>query len=192
MTCVLSLDPGFEWLGWSIVELRPAPSGLVIAPLLPRLVDMGLHRTQKSNKKLNVRDADDNFHRWRSIADAVAKHVESHSIAAICMEAYSPVRSSSVAAKLGGVYGVLAAIGTTRKLPCVSISPQAVRRHMDAASKGDVEAVVRSRFADGHSRRVMGRFESLWPELQRVHAWDSLGVFIACENSDVLLALARS
>lgn len=182
MTHVLCLDPGFEWVGWSVVALEH-----------PMICEMGVYRTQKSNKKLNVRDADDNFRRLREIAFQIEHLRAKWSVRAVCMEAYSPVRSSSVGAKLGGVYGILAAICETSKLPCVSISPQETRQRLKAESKDGVASVVRARFIDTASRRTMSVFEAKHAEAkaERVHAWDSLGVFIACESSDVLLALAR-
>lgn len=183
MSHVLCLDPGFEWVGWSIVSVQGRVS---------MLCEMGVHHTEKSNKKLNVRDADDNFRRWRDIASRIAGLREKWDVSAVCMEAYSPVRSSSVAAKLGGVYGMLAAICEVSKLPCISVSPQETRRRLKAESKGDVKGMVQARFIDTASRRAMSVFEAAHgAKAEHNHAWDSLGVFIACESSDVLLALAR-
>ena len=179
---VLCLDPGFEWFGWSVVELRL--HGEVV------ICDMGLIRTEKSNKKLNVRDADDNFRRWRDISTQLELLRKDWCVRVVCMEAYSPVRSSSVAAKLGGVYGILSAVCEISKVPVLSISPQEVRRKLGATSKEAVAFAVKARFSDSTSAACIRRFEGQYKKVKanHTHAWDSLGVFIACEGSDLIRA----
>lgn len=182
--CSLNLDPGFAWLGWSVVNLHQ--DGDAVA-------GMGLLRTVKANTKRKVGVADDNFCRARLIAHELRLLVEHYSPSAVCFEAFRQPRNAAVAAKLGMTYGIIATLSEVCRLPVVSMSPQEIRRVCGkATSKDEVARVAFERFReDEGSRGAIRTFLRTYKDAKasHVHAWDSLAVAIAAADSDVVNAL---
>lgn len=153
---------------------------------------MGLIRTDKSDKKLRLRQADDNFARTQKIVIELDRLVAKYDIRLICFEAFSPVRSASVAAQLGHSYGAIAALVTLRGLPVASVTPQETRKAFGAASKDEIAETVYVRHKKA-GKEAMIRFAKDFKrnEANHNHAWDSIGVFEACKESSIILALRR-
>lgn len=153
---------------------------------------MGLIRTDKSNKKLHVRSADDNFRRAKDIAYTLSQLINLHHVRAICFESFSPVRSASVAAQLGTSYGVLATLVTVHRLPIACVTPQETRKILHAESKEDVAQIAYQRHKIA-GKRAMIQFAKEYGNNggDHNHAWDSIGIFEACKDSDIIRALRR-
>ena len=115
----LNVDPGFNWLGWSVTELH-GDIDVVLA--------MGLIRTEASSKKRNVRTADDSFRRGRELSEELVTVMNLHKPDAICFESMSHVRSSSSMAKVGMCYGALTMLVTVARLPVVAATPNEVKK----------------------------------------------------------------
>jgi Holliday junction resolvasome RuvABC endonuclease subunit len=153
-----------------------------------RLISLGVLRTEKSSKKQNVLAAADNFRRAREIGRALARILLENNVDAICAEAMSFPRSSSVAAKMAMCWGVLAQLCEALCLPLVQASPKDIKRAVTgsaAASKDDVQAALSSRFPD-----AVGLVGSI-PRSFHEHAFDAVGAVVACRGSEVLAALGR-
>ena len=159
------------------------------------IVAMGLVRTEKTAKKAGVLKADDNFRCAREIFQELHQLVQLYNPSILCFEAYSPVRHSSVAAQLGMVYGVLAALAGVTGLPVAAATPQAVKKACcgkNNASKDDVTlSCQRLYMPKEDSRHAIDAFLNKWERnvANHNHAWDSLGVMTACRDSEVMRAL---
>lgn len=179
---VLTLDPGFEWTGYGVIRiLRP-----------PRIVTMGLLWTQKSKKKLRVRQADDSFRRAGELAEALHELIVKYDVKALCIESFSPPRHASVTGKMGHVYGALACLAMIHDLPVIASTPQEVRRSVGASGheKGEVRRVVRKRYK-ATSLKAFLRFEKRWSKnaSNHRHAWDAVAVYESVRSSEVIRAL---
>lgn len=182
----LNIDPGFSWLGWSVCDLTKTNE---------RVIKLGLIRTEKSDKKTNVRAADDNFRRAQYIHNRLWGCIDIHRPSVICFEAYSPVRNSGVAAKLGHAYGVIAAIASEHHIPVVAISPQGIKKAMCGKANASKEEVTKA-CIDRYWRKNHKVMQSFMDEFERNkanhnHAWDSLGAMVATLDSEVVKAFRR-
>lgn len=172
---VLGIDPGMASVGVAVMELLP--DGL-------RLVEAGVIRTQKADKKRRVRAADDNIERTREIASELLRSIRTYRPVAICAESMSFPRSSSVAGKMAMCWGALAAIAEERHLPVLQATPQEIKQVLTgskAAGKEEVQAAVLARLAPRSCRDI----ESI-PRSQQEHAYDAMAAVMACEGSEVI------
>lgn len=182
MPAILTLDPGFAWLGLGVVSLGKRPSQ-------DTLLWMDLLRTEKSDKKLNVRSADDNFARGRLIANRLHQVVHKYKPIGIAFESQSFVRSASVNAQIGIAYGVLATVCELYSLSAVMVSPQEVKRTLGARSKPAIADEVQRRYASSHEvwEAFQGRYRR--NKANHWHAWDAIAVFETAKDSEVIRAL---
>jgi Holliday junction resolvasome RuvABC endonuclease subunit len=192
---VLGIDPGLSALGYAVVDL----SG-------DRVVDLGVVRTQKSDKKRRVLASDDNLRRAREVDAALlgvllardgdrllpCGHPFGTNFAAICVESMSFPRNASAAAKVALSWGILAGLAGRFELPIVQASPQEIKKKLCGkkdASKDDVEAALKSAYGlDGSGRRgtAIGMLAGV-PKSLHEHAWDALSAVAGCRDSDVIL-----
>ena len=175
---LLGLDPGFANMGWSVIEL---------ASWGEKLVDAGVLRTEKSDKKRSVLASDDNLRRGREVAEALVAVMDRFHISAICAESMSFPRSASAAAKMAMCWGSIATLSFERKLPVVQASPQEIKKTLCGkkdASKEEVEAAVKLRYGD------FDKYLADLAKSYREHAYDSAGAVItALEKSEVIRAV---
>jgi len=177
---VIGIDPGFANFGWAVVDLFDVQ---------PRAVLAGLISTEKADKKQNTYAAHDNVRRAREIAALLRELIEAFTPLALCLEAMSFPRSSSVAAKMAMSWGVIAAQAERFSLPIVSISPQAIKLAVasnKSASKEDVARGVAARMSgiDVEVARV--------PRGKREHCYDAAASVLAARDSDVLRTLLQT
>lgn len=174
---VLGVDPGLANFGWSIVRFEGPTE---------TLVDMGVIRTEKSDKKKTVLASDDNFDRTREIAKEMLELCEKWHVAAICAESMSYPRSSSAAAKMAMTWGILATISQLKTIPFTQASPQAIKKFLCGkkdASKEEVEAVVLKRWPNAAQILDAKKIARTYRE----HAYDSAATIIgAAEHSEVI------
>lgn len=179
---VLSLDPGFAWLGYAVINIKNPAT----------IVEMGLLRTRKGSKKLKVKQADDTFQRVGELAEALHTLILSYRTKALCFEAFSPPRSASVTGKMGHVYGVIACLALIHDIPVLSATPSEVRHAVGASrqSKDEVKPSVRAMYKETSLTEIC-RFERAWKtnEAEQNHAWDAVAVYEAVRRSEVIRAL---
>lgn len=181
---ILGLDPGFANFGWSIV------TGPSISKL--RVVELGCFETVKSDKKMNVLDADDDFRRVKLLSRFVHHLHDEWAFAMVCAETLSPPRSSTVAKKMGMVWGMLADFCQVSAMPMVQATPKQIKTEL-CPGKGKptdkmLHAAVRKRYPN--AGQLMK--ESLpTKETKHEHPYDSLGAVEVCKSSDLMLTLFR-
>jgi Holliday junction resolvasome RuvABC endonuclease subunit len=191
---VLGLDPGMSNVGWSVFRLYRDGS--------LKFVTAGCFSTEKSTKKLNIGSTDDNFRRAREVARHLNTIVRDYDVKAICAEAMSFPRSSSVAAKMAMCWGALALLAEQRDpLPLVQASPRQIKQvcgvqpaprppRVDPGDKEAAKIVARaSRAAKATSKAdvqdaMCRRFPELrdildaMPKGDREHPADSCGAVV--------------
>lgn len=188
MSNILNLDPGFEWLGYSVCAVSRKNE---------QLLKMGLIRTKKSSKKENVRVADDTFRRARYISRQLLNLVKEYDIKLICFENFSPPRNASVAGKLAHIYGAIAMLTEFYNLPVAAATPQAIKKAVCGkmgASKIEVTLVIKRRYRTRSNYKVIRLFEEEYQDISKNwnHAWDSLGAMVACADNDALRVLRQA
>lgn len=179
---VLGLDPGFRRFGWCIVELDASNAALR---------DLGVWKTDKSDKKLNIRKASDNHRRGQLLGRELLAAIDSWKPDVITAEAISFVRSASVMAQIGRVWGLIDLVCVERDLPLLEVSPQDLKQAVCGrkdASKLDVQAAVDRRFA-GRSAELLAGIRA---KGDHEHPVDAVGSVIACLDADVIRLGRRS
>ncbi len=186
---VVGFDPGFASCGFAVVQLFPA---------YETVLEMGVIRTSKSDKKTKTFAADDNLRRCREVAKEVERLLMQGTIEtlpsgashhywsrrAVCAEAMSFPRSASVAAKMAMTWGVLVANVERAKLPLLQATPQEMKVKLTGrkdASKEDVEAALKKKYGKAIARHVKG----IPPSLHE-HAYDALASIVTCLDSEVI------
>ncbi len=183
-TRLLGLDPGFASIGWVVININNCAMVNNEA-----LIGADVLRTTKADKKQNTYAADDNFRRAKEIGRELSRIVDLYQVDAVCAEAMSFPRSSSVAAKMAMCWGVIAQICVTRNLPIAQATPKAIKKNLTgtaAASKDDVQAALSVRFPE-----TIGMIGHL-PKGLYEHVFDSAGAVAACLQSDIILAVTET
>lgn len=118
---VLGIDPGMRRVGWAVFRLyRDGLLDLVVA---------GAYDTAKATKKAKVLATDDNFRRARLVSRHIYDLAVEYDVKAICAEAMSFPRSSSVAAKMAMCWGSIAMLAELRDpLPVIQVTPQMIKK----------------------------------------------------------------
>jgi Holliday junction resolvasome RuvABC endonuclease subunit len=181
---VLGLDPGFANIGYAVTRLTAKG----VEP-----ISMGLIKTKKSDKKLNVLSADDNFRRGKEIAKALQALVlnppgDAGKIIAICAERKSFPRNASAAAKVAMCWGVMCMLAVDTGLPVISASPQEIKLSLCGkanASKIEIQSACIRSFSQDITELVKGIAKS-----SQEHPYDALATVLACSDSETL-CLAR-
>tara|TARA_Y100000310_G_C20647566_1_gene797500 strand:- start:1143 stop:1721 length:579 start_codon:yes stop_codon:yes gene_type:complete len=185
---LLALDPGFANLGYAVRKVGGRKT-------LNSVVELGTFRTKPSVKKRRIRSVDDNERRIGELWDGIHGLVESYSPAVIAVEAFSPPRSSSTAAKIAMVYGMLLAISREEGTPFLSITPQEAKEAVCGkrnASKDEIEDRLLSHYGpcdsawDAGIQRTGG-----FPDGACVHAWDALAIAHATLDDPLIRAICK-
>lgn len=173
---VLGIDSGLASCGVALVRLQPASEELV-----------GVHvfTSKPSQRKLEVRSADDTGRRARELAAFLELQFDNPEPVALALEAPSWPRNAGCAAKLGVAFGVAFALAELHRIPVVMASPQDVKQAVcgsKVATKDDVIAAVETRFPS-----------ILWPPQTTLweHAADAVAVVLACLDAEVIRMARR-
>lgn len=186
---VLSTDPGFAAMGLTLVKLDRDPAH-------DEILTLQVFRTQKSNKKQKVLAAEDNVRRGRDLVRMVYPWLDKRygsDLVAICAEAMSFPRNSSAAAKLAMAWGMILTFAELHHLPILQASPKEIKKSTTgrgSASKDEVEEALKIKYGLTEGNKLMEEFSRSVPASAREHAWDALGAFVACQESDTI-RLAR-
>lgn len=175
MPIVLGIDHGLATLGLAVVELTA--SGEVVRSL-------EVVRTDKSDRKREVRASDDNVRRLVELSAALEARIGPE-VVALAAESQSWPRSALSIAKVAMVWGVIGAVAQRHSLPVIQASPQEAKRALTGrkdASKGDVQVALEVRYPDLPD----------WPRPRALveHAADALAAVVACLDHSVV-KLAR-
>ena len=179
---ILGVDPGFASFGFDIVRLFPDHEEVVYTDVI---------RTQKSDKKQNVKAADDNFRRGQAISAVLHEIVKEWKPVALAAEAASWPRNAGATAKVAIAWGVLIDLCYVYKLPMVQASPQEIKKALcndKSASKEDVRKVLENRYP-GQFNNFKSHFPAKKPPRpngQWEHGFDAAGAVVTCLDSDVL------
>lgn len=179
--CVLGVDPGFASMGMAVLRLSPSGD-------MP--VYMTVFRTRKSDRKRRVLSADDDFRRACELANFARHAFASYQPVAVCSEAMSYPRNSASAAKIGMSIGIVAALATQHGLPCLQISPQALKQRLcgnKSAAKAAVLASLAARYPEADFDSLLRHL----PATEMEHAWDALGSVVACLDSTELRTVRK-
>lgn len=200
----LGCDTGLARFGWALARILPVG----FAPLA-----MGVIVTEKSDARLRVLAACDNFRRAREVSSelervvGVAEREHGGRVRVVCYEALSLPRNAGTAAQIGMGFGVLAAWADGVGVPALEVSPQALKKAAtgarDASKRAVAEAVAyrmgvqfsyeeKAKTATPSSplfaKRSMHDLRQLAAG-DREHGWDAMGAILACADSDVVRGL---
>jgi Holliday junction resolvasome RuvABC endonuclease subunit len=165
----LSFDPGFADLGWSFSErfarhrVTPVALGLV-----------------KTEKEEGARASADTSRRVEELAVAIRLLREEWRPEEIATEAFSPVRSASVTAKMAMSWCVIRCEALYAGIPFREVSPMAMKLAVTGkrtASKGEVQAALAARFGGELLDRLLR--DSGVKRCDYEHPMDALGVSVA-------------
>ncbi len=196
---LLGVDPGLAHLGYGIVILERDQAPRIARTRTGEPI-MGLLATEKSAAKQNVGASDDNLRRARELVPTLMDLIHetpdgvrktfidfegSLRIRAICVEAMSYPRSSTVSCKMGMSWGVLACLSEIFALPIVQASPQMIKKAVCGkkdASKPEIQLAV-------------SRLYSIPPDLfnatTREHPYDAVAVVHALLDTEVVRMARR-
>lgn len=174
---VLGLDPGFASFGWAVIEVERM-----------ELVEAGVIRTKKASRKRRLSSASDARERAQHICEQLdALHARVNPLC-MCMEEFSPPRSSSVASKVARAFGMVDMLAGHLGTPVFTVTPMELKRLITGrrtASKADVANALRGLTG---SARVVASGE---PKGQHEHMWDAAAAALACMEQDGLRLLMR-
>ena len=179
---ILGTDPGFASFGFGITQLFPDSE---------RVVRVDVIRTEKSNKKLNVKAADDNFRRGQAIAKVLDEVVKEYQPMAITAEAASWPRNAGATAKVAMSWGILIYLCYQYRLPMAQASPQEIKKALcddKSATKEDVRRALEGRYPDQFNE-FKHRFPARKPPKpngQWEHGFDAIGSTVTCLDTDVI------
>lgn len=179
MKLVLGVDPGFAAMGWCRFILGKTSES-------DKVLQLGVIRTQKSNKKANVLASNDNHRRIAEIFKLLFPLTAE--ISMMTAESQSWPRNSSSSAKVGMAWGVISSLTTLLDIPLLQMSPQELKKSVcgnKSASKEEIAEALIERYG------IVIRDVLLKdvPPGQREHAYDALGSIVATlDGEEVKLA----
>ncbi len=176
---VLGLDPGFGKCGYCKFEIDTREEDDTV-------VELGVLKTSKSNKKRKMLAADDNVERASYLAKKLWKL--SHGVLAICAESMSFPRNSATAAKMAMCWGIICAIAVRRQIPVLQATPQEIKKRVcdnKSASKQDIQDKLNQTYKECPvlSEKIA--------KGQREHPYDALASIVTCLDSSYLKLLRK-
>jgi crossover junction endodeoxyribonuclease RuvC len=175
--CILGIDPGFASIGVAAIRLGVRGD---------TLLEVGVIRTEGSDKKRKVLASDDNARRGREIARELGAWLDKYKPKAIAAEAMSFPRNSSAAAKMALTWGVIIAACEARGIALLQASPQEIKVALagaKSATKEQVQAGVQRRHK-ALAAKLVGIPRSL-----HEHACDAAAAAMTCIGSDAVRLL---
>jgi len=200
MLALVCLDPGFASIGYARI---------VIPPLGPPFVEaFGVFHTVKSDKKQKVLATEDNVKRAMMIARFLRQLATSGTgrTIAICAEAMSFPRSSSVAAKMALTWGSIASLSEASSIPILQTSPQNVKRTLcgvASATKEEVQEALEKLYPEtirksremvdaGMTKAGKTKKKAAIKKTDFEHCFDALAVGHVMLESDVVKMTRRA
>lgn len=183
---VLGVDPGLRSFGYAVLNVERTAPGLHLV----EVVTAGVIRTEKSDKKLKLLAANDDFRRVTAIVQRLTEVLgETGEPRCVCAEAMSFPRNSRSAAQMAMTWGIIATMAWQRGLPVLMVSPQQLKKAIcnnRQASKEQIQEGVDRRIAQPvHPFLTAAKT----PKGQWEHPYDAAAAVISCLDSDVMRSL---
>lgn len=177
---VLGIDTGLAKLGWALVDLRPDRA---------ELLELGLVRTAKSDRKLNVRASSDRLRRSREQARAL-ESIGLERVSLVCIEGQSWPRSASSSALIGMSFGIVATLAELHGLPICEASPQEIKRTVTGSASSSKASVLEA-ISELEGFGSLGSHLQPIPPSMREHPVDAIGAVLACRRAEIVVALLK-
>jgi crossover junction endodeoxyribonuclease RuvC len=174
---ILGIDIGFASLGWALCEVKPD----YFEPLA-----CGVIRTEKANKKIQLRSSEDNIRRAQDLLSGLDLVTLVRKPQAIATESMSWPRSAGVVAKMGIAWGVLASFAYQHGLPMVQSSPMEVKRQFVGDGKASKERMIAWAKAEYPTLKLPTQ------ETLHEHAVDAIAAVYACRTSEAFKWLFKA
>jgi Holliday junction resolvasome RuvABC endonuclease subunit len=178
---LLALDPSFRNTGWAVISLGKATE---------LVVQVGVIRTKKADKKLKAFAGDDNHRCAKEIATALDTLLEEWMPDLVLAEAQSGSKNSRAAQLMGMGWGVISAVTCIRDVTVLQVPPTLVKEANTGskkASKKEIEAAVKRRYSGAEKLMEAANINPG----DREHVWDAISVAIACFDSNEVRTLRR-
>lgn len=179
---LLGIDPGIANLGWAVLELGHCEDH-------DKVVGLGLILTEKSDKKLNVKVANDDTRRARELSRAVQGILTNNcGIRAVCSEELSLPRNSKTSRQIGISWGVMCGEASRLAIPIFQIPPTALKLSVTGkktASKIEVQEALTQRYPF-----IKGMLKGLAPSKWE-HPCDALGAIVSSMDTDGIRILRQ-
>lgn len=178
---LMGIDPGLASTGIAVVRFDG----------VPWIQDIHVLHTEKSDKKRNLRQADDLAERCRVIHAHLDQVILNYKPQLLCVEASAmPFGRSrfSVVAALGRVRGLIDALADQHRLCIIEETPQAVRKMLCGKAKVSEEEITQS------LERTFPQAKSFWPtrKSDHEHAIDALSTVVAGLQSPLFRAMVAA
>jgi crossover junction endodeoxyribonuclease RuvC len=177
---VVGMDPGLASFGWCVADVADEIS----------ILELGVWRTEPSKTKSAIRGTSDVAERVAYLMRSVAELVERTQPSALCMEDFSPPRSSSAAAKVARVFGMLDAVAEYEGLASLRVTPQEIKLAM-CGRRGASKDAVQAEVFRWCTASALEQLEGNAPKSQHNHAFDAGGAVLASKHHPVMLILMR-
>jgi crossover junction endodeoxyribonuclease RuvC len=171
---ILGIDPGFSSLGWAVCS---SSSDGVLAHYC------GVIRTEKSNKKIQLRASEDNINRAQTIYLELDETIKEHEIDLVCTESMSWPRNAGVVAKMGIVWGVIASVCYASRLPMLQVSPVEIKKSLTGSKQASKEEMI-AKIVELYPKLAIPSQQTL-----QEHAADAVAAVLACRNSMLFKAM---
>lgn len=174
---VLGIDPGFSSLGWSVwvatkQDLDPALCGVI--------------KTEKAQRKVQLRASEDNIQRAQSIYNELDDIINNKAIRLICTETMSWPRNAGVVAKMGIVWGVISSVACRYGIPIIQASPVDIKLAMTQDKKASKEKMIE------WVKMVFPNLEFPKQETLHEHCADAVAAVWACRHSQLFKAMRNA
>lgn len=180
---VLGVDPSLACFGYAVVAIGAHPEN-------DRLVDLGAIRTERSAKKLRVKEMDDDSRRAREIAEELSQLLIVREPKLICARALSlpslslPMSDGS-AVEVARAWGVLCALSFAYdESPILQSTPQEIKLavcKVETATEYDVRNALLAKFDANKWLNL--------PDDVAKHGFDALGAVVAAEAGEPMKML---
>lgn len=169
---VLGVDIGFASMGIAVGTM--SREGKVEINLL------GVLRTEKENKKVQLRSSEDNIKRAQVLYSGLSQVISQNNIGIITTESMSWPRNAGVVAKMGIAWGVLAAVASQCSLPMVQSSPVEIKKRVCGDGKASKEMII-SEIKLHHPNLEWHKQETMWE-----HCADAAASIIAARDTELM------
>lgn len=175
---VLVLDIGFRNMGWVIFDLSKAPH---------RPIACGVICTEKSDKKLKVRAADDNMRCSAELATGLVQVIKRYGVYGILGELpHGGSQNATAAKQMQAASSVVAAVAEIAGLPADFSTPEEGKLALcgkKTASKKEMIAAAKKRWENN--------IEFPKAEKRAEHIADACACFLVLQNSNVVKTLSQ-
>jgi len=184
---VIALDPTIANTGWSVWKVNKRKWSVV---------EHGIVHTEKSAKKAKVYSGGDTTRRWKLIITKLIELNDKYNFSALVAE-ITPggARNASGAKSLAGAQAMMITFSEVLRIPAIYVSPREAKKALcgsAAASKEDMMEAADK--LTGIGNEYLQTRKGSTNKYRRIfeHAADSIGVFHAVRNHDILQMMEKA